>query len=321
MAIHRRESPACLIWVESERHLASLTSPMIPRHLRSALLFIAGSVLATGLFAQAPAPKLVFPDASPAATLKQRVGITDIEISYNRPGMKGRKIFGDLVPYGEVWRTGANTATKITFSTDVKLNGTAIPAGTYELFTIPGPSEWTVIVHKNMSQWGAYAYDMKNDVARISAKPRATTTPVETLAFAIGDVRQASAKLNLFWENTVVPIQIDVDTVGLLVPQIEAVMASAEPKKPYFSAAMFYYDNDLDLKKAAAWMDAAIAERPNQMWMIYRKGLILAKMGDKAGARAAALQSLDLVKSDDKSPASLKDEYTRLNNALLASLK
>lgn len=294
---------------------------MIPRHLRSALLFIAGSVLATGLFAQAPAPKLAFPDASPAGTIKQRVGLTDIEINYNRPGMKGRTVFGGLVPYGEVWRTGANTATKITFSTEVKLNGTAIPAGTYELFTIPGQSEWTVIIHKNMSQWGAYAYDMKNDVARVTAKPTANANAIETLSLGLAELHSNSATLFISWEKTRVAVKLEVDVVGQLVPQIEAVMASAEAKKPYFAAAMFYFENDLDLKKAAVWMDAAIVERPNQMWMIYRKGLILAKMGDKAGARAAAQQSLDLVKSDDKSPASLKDEYTRLNNALLASLK
>lgn len=296
---------------------------MIPRHLRSALLFIAGSVLATGLFAQAPAPKLAFPDASPAATIKQRVGLTDIEISYNRPSMKGRMVFGGLVPYGEVWRTGANTATKMTFSTDVKLNGTAVPAGTYEVFTIPGKKDWTIIVQavKDKAQWGSYAYDQKNDTARFTAKPVKFPYATESFAFSFNELRDTSAVLSLFWEKVRVPIKVEVDVVGQLVPQIEAVMASAEPKKPYFSAAMFFYDNDLDLKKAAAWMDAAIAERPNQMWMIYRKGLILAKMGDKAGARAAAQQSLDLVKSDDKAPAALKEEYTRLNNALLASLK
>lgn len=292
---------------------------MIPRHLRSARLFIAGSVLATGLFAQAP--KLEFPAASPAATLKQRVGLTDIEINYNRPGMKGRTVFGGLVPYGEVWRTGANNATKITFSTAVKLNGTAVPAGAYELFTIPGQTEWTVIIHQNMSQWGSYAYDQKNDVARVTAAAETLGQPVETFALDFNDLAANSATLNLFWEKTRVHLKVEVDVVGQLVPQIEAVMASAEPKKPWFSAAMFYFENNLDLRKAAAWMDAAIAERPNQMWMIYRKGLILAKMGDKAGARAAAQQSLDLVKSDDKSPASLKDEYTRLNNALLAGLR
>ena len=296
---------------------------MIPRHLRSALLFIAGLVLATGLFAQAPAPKLAFPDASPAATVKQRVGLTDIEINYNRPGMKGRVIFGGLVPYGEVWRTGANTATKISFSTDVKLNGTAVPAGTYELFTIPGKDEWTVIIHKNMSQWGSYAYDMKNDVARISAKPAAAMmNSVESFSIGFSDLHNDSASLNLSWEKTRVSVKVEVDVVGQLVPQIEAAMANPElAKKVAFPSAMFYFENNLDLKKAAAWMDVAIAARPGQMWMVYRKGLILAKMGDKAGALAAAQASLDLVKNDKESPASLKDEYTRLNNALIASLK
>lgn len=296
---------------------------MIPRHLRSALFIVAGSVLATGLFAQAPAPKpLEFPAASPAASLKQRVGLSDIEVNYNRPSMKGRAIFGGLVPYGEVWRTGANTATKITFSTDVKLNGAAVPAGTYELFTIPGQAEWTVIIHKNMSQWGSYSYDPKNDVARISAKPFALPLPVETFMITFNHVAEGSALLELAWDKTLLPVKVEVDVVSQLVPQIEAVMASDAAKKPYFPAAMFYYENNLDLKKAAAWMDAAVAASPSpQMWMIYRQGLIRAKLGDKAGALAAAQRSLDLVKSDAKSPASLKEEYTRLNNALIASLK
>lgn len=289
--------------------------------LRSLLSVIAGLACSAGLFAQAPAVKIAFPDASPAATLKQRVGVTDVEISYNRPGMKGRTVFGGLVPYGEIWRTGANTATKLTFSTDVKLNGTAIPAGTYELFTIPGKTEWMIIIHKNMSQWGSYAYDQKNDVARFKVTPSTLGSAVETMAFGLSDVHNDSATLYISWEKTRVPMKLEVDVVGTLVPQIEAAMAAPEGKKPYFAAAMFYYENNLDLKKAAAWMDAAIAEQPNQMWMIYRKGLILAKAGDKAGALAAAQQSLDLVKNDAKSPASLKDEYTRLNNALISSLK
>lgn len=294
---------------------------MIPRHLRSVLSVIAGSVLATGLFAQAPAPKLAFPDASPAATVKQRVGLTDIEVNYNRPGVKGRKIFGGLVPYGEVWRTGANTATKITFSTNVKLNGTAIPAGTYELFTIPGQTEWTVIVHKNMSQWGAYAYDAKNDVARITAKPAASMmNAVESFSIGFSDLHNDSATLNLTWEKTRVPLKLEVDVVGQLVPQIEAAMANPEvAKKIAFPSAMFYYENNLDLKKAAAWMDAAIAARPDAYFIIYRKGLILAKAGDKAGALAAAHQSLEMARKD-KTPA-LRDEYVRLNEALIASLK
>jgi len=291
--------------------------------LRPLFAVIAGSVLATGLFAQAPAAKpLEFPAASPAASVKQRVGLTDIEINYARPSMRGRAIFGALEPYGAVWRTGANNATRITFSTAVKFHGTEVPAGTYALFSIPERNEWTVILNKVPGQWGAYAYDAGNDVARVKVTPVPLAQPVETFAITFTDLAtESAATLNLIWENVRVPVKLEVDVAGTLVPQIETVMASAEPKKPYFSAAMFYYENNLDLKKAAAWMDAAIAERPNQMWMIYRKGLILAKMGDKAGALAAAQQSLELVKNDTKSPALLKEEYTRLNNALIASLK
>ena len=291
---------------------------MTTRMLRPALSLIAGLVLATGLFAQAPA-KLAFPDASPAATLKQRIGITDVEISYSRPGMKGREVFGNLVPYDKVWRTGANTATKITFSTDVKLNGTAIPAGTYELFTIPGKTEWTVIIHKNMSQWGAYSYDQKNDVARFTAVPTVNPYVVETFTIGTGDIRDSSATLYFVWEKTRVAVKLEVDTVAMLVPQIEAVMASAEPKKPYVPAAMFYLDNNLDLPKAITWMDAAIAAQPDAFYLVYRKALIQAKAGDKTGAIATAQASMAAAA---KAPVpAIRDEYVRLNEALIASLK
>lgn len=291
---------------------------MNPSFLRSTLVLGAALGLAAGLVAQAPAgPKLEFPASSPNATIKQRVGVTDIEINYARPGVKGRKVFGGLVPYGKIWRTGANTATKLTFSTPVKLNGAAIPAGTYELFTIPGENEWTVIIHKHMSQWGSYQYDAKNDIARFTAKPVALTSAVESLAIGLNDLRDTSATLYIAWEKTRLPVKLEVDTVGILRPQIEAAM-KAEGDKPYFNAAMFYFENNLDLKQALEWMNAGIAKQPEAFWMIYRKGLILAKMGDKAGAVAAAKQSMELA---GKRSGELKEEYTRLNEALIASVK
>ena len=124
--------------------------------------------------------RLNSPAPSPASTLKQRVGVTDIEIVYSRPGVKDRVIFGGMVPYGEVWRTGANNSTKITFSTAVKLNGTEIPAGAYALFTIPGETEWTIIINKGAAQWGAFQYDEKIDVARFKATPVSLEKPLET---------------------------------------------------------------------------------------------------------------------------------------------
>ena len=266
---------------------------------------------------RAPAPHVDFPAASPTATLKQRVGLTDVELVYSRPGMKGRKVFGGLVPYGEVWRTGANSATRITFTTPVKLQGTPVGAGTYELFTIPGAEGWTVILQKAAKQWGAYAYDQKNDVARVTAKPVALEVPYETFTIGIGDIRDESATLNLLWEKTRVPVKLETDVVGALVPQIDAAM-TAPGRKPYAQAAMFYLDHNLDLKKAVAWMDAAIAEQPKFYPIIYRKALIQAKMGDKDGALETARQSMDLA-SKDTGPE--KDEYVRLNEALIASLK
>ena len=285
--------------------------------LRSSLLFISNLCFVAGLAAQTPAaPKLEFPAPSPSSTLKQRVGVTDIQVDYSRPSMKERVIFGGLVPYDKVWRTGANSATKISFGTPVKLNGTDVPAGEYALFSIPGKTEWTVILNKVTGQWGSYSYDEKNDVARVKAIPIAIPTAVESFTIGMNDLSQHSATLFLTWEKTRVPVKVEIDTVGLLVPQIEAAMA-ADGKKPYFPAAMFYYENNLDLKKAAAWMDLAVAEQPEAFWMIYRKGLIHAKMGDKAGAIAAAQKSLELAATQK---GEIKEEYTRLNNALIASL-
>lgn len=285
--------------------------------LRRGLAAFAGLALASGLFAQAP--KINFPAASPAATLNQRVGLTDIQVNYNRPGAKGRKVFGGLVPFDHIWRTGANTATKISFSTPVKLNGTAIPAGTYELFTIPGTAEWTIIIHKNMSQWGAYSYDEKNDVARVTARPVALAEHIETLDIGVNDIRDESATLNIVWEKTRVPVALTLDVKSTLVPQIEAVMASGGEKLPYAQAAMYFLENGLDLKKAAAWMDAAVAAQPDAFYLVYRKALILEALGDKEGAVATARKSLEAAQKAP-SPA-LRDEYVGLNEALIARLK
>jgi tetratricopeptide (TPR) repeat protein len=265
----------------------------------------------------APAPKINFPAASPAATLKQRVGLTDIEIAYSRPGVKGRTIFGGLEPYDQVWRTGANSATKIVFSTPVKFNGTEVPAGTYGLFTIPGREEWTVILNKIAIQWGAYQYDPKDDVLRVKVTPVKLAEAVETFTIDLNDIRDESATLNLTWEKTRVPVKLEVDITSALVAQIDAAMA-ADGKKPYFQAAMFYLEHNLDLTKAAQWMDAALAENPDAYYMLYHKARLLAKQGDKAAAIATARKSIELA-SKDTSPA--KGEYTRLNETLIASLQ
>ena len=290
------------------------------------LVSVAAAVFATGLLAQTPAaPKIDFPQPSPQSTVTQRAGITDIKIEYGRPGVKGRKIFAPaaslpLQPYGEVWRVGANSPTKVTISTPVKFGGKEVPAGVYGLYAIPGESEWTVMLNKiGEKDWGAYAYNATNDAARVMVKPVKLAQPVETCTIDINDIRPESATLNVSWENTRVAVKLEFDVVNQLKPQIEAVMAGADAKKPYFAAAMFYYEAGGDLKKASEWIDAGIKEQPAAFYMVYRKGLILEKMGDKAGALAAAQASREAALKGQ--PPLLRDEYVRLNDALIARLK
>lgn len=275
------------------------------------LAFGSGLMFAGGLSAQSN--RVEFPSPSPACTIKQHVGLTDIEIVYSRPGVKGRQIFGSLVPYDKVWRTGANAATKITFSTPVKINGADVPAGSYSLFTIPGENEWTIILNKTTGQSGLQ-YDEKADVVRVKAVPGKQAEPVETFTIEFNDVRDDSASLNLVWDRTVVPVKLEMDLTSKLVPQIEAVMASDQKNKPYYQAAMFYYDHGQDLQKAGKWVDAAIAQREAH-YIVYLKAKILAKLGDKEGAIAAAKRSSELaVKASDPG-------YVKMNEDLISSLK
>ena len=262
------------------------------------------------------APRLEFPAPSPLATVKQRVGLTDIEIVYSRPGAKDRKVFGGLVPYGQVWRTGANASTKISFSTDVKLNGAPVPAGKYALYTIPGEKEWTVIIYKDTNLGNAANYQQSNDVARVKVKPAKLAEFVETFTIDINDLRDDSATINLVWEKTHVPVNLTMDVATTLVPQIETAMAATEGRKPYYQAAMFYYDHGKDLNQALKWVDAAIAER-EQFYMVHLKAKILAKLGDKKGAVEAAKRSSELaVKAEGPTSG-----YVKLNDDLIGKLR
>ena len=175
---------------------------MNSKTLLFALALVGGLAFATRSSAQTTAVN--FPAASPACTLKQRVVLTDITVVYSRPGVKGRTIFGGIVPYGQVWRTGANQATKISFSTPVKLEGHDIPAGTYALFTIPGEDEWTIIINKNVNQWGAFQYNSNQDLVRFQVMPATLKdTSVETFAIEFNRIHDESALLELVWEKTV----------------------------------------------------------------------------------------------------------------------
>ena len=281
---------------------------------KSALTTVVGLGLAACQAGLAEVPKVEFPAPSPASTLKQRIGVTDVEIDYARPSIRGRQIFGGLVPYGKVWRAGANSATKIIFSTAVKLNGADVPAGTYALFAIPNKDEWTIIINKGSEQWGAYKYDEKDDVVRVKAKPIELNHSVESFSITFDDLKDTSADIDLEWDKVKVPVKIEVDFADKLRSQIEAVMDSDNAKKPYYQAALFYYNSGLDLEKAKKWIDAAIAEHEAH-YFLYLKAEILKKLGDKNGAIAAAKRSSELAEKANE------PESVKLNTQLIDSLK
>ena len=286
---------------------------------RSFFLLLPFVVLTGGVSAQTP--QIEFPAASPTCTLNQHVGLTDITVVYSRPAVKDRAIFGGIVPYGQVWRTGANQATKLTFSTPVKLEGQAVPAGTYALFTIPGESDWTIILSTNVAQWGAFQYNQKDDLLRFKVTP--LTLPenrLESFTIEFNYIRDESAVLNLAWDKTVVPIHLRVDVSGKLVPQIEAAMAAPGKKDDslYFQAANFYYNHDLDLTKALTWVNAGLVDNPRIAYeILHLKAQILAKKGDKAGAIAAAKQSSELAVKAEGAGSS----FVKMNQDLISGLQ
>jgi hypothetical protein len=291
---------------------------MISRTIRHLSAGACGLLLALNIGAQSP--KVEFPAASPACTLQQRIGLTDIEVVYSRPGVKNRPIFGGIVPYGQVWRTGANGATKITFGTPVTLDGTNIPAGTYALFTIPGEDEWTIIINKDAAQWGSFQYDEKKDVARFKVTPIQLAEQIETFTIEFNLIRDESAVMNLVWDHTVVPIKLEIGLTDKIVPQIQAAMASSDKKSDgfYFQAATFYYNHDQDLHKALDWVNAGLADKPRIAYeMLYLKAQILAKLGDKEGAIAAAKHSSELAIQAEGANSS----FVKMNQDIISSLQ
>lgn len=291
---------------------------MDPKIKLSVMLIASGLAFGTGVFAQGP--KVEFPPPSPGCTLKQRVGLTDIEIIYSRPSVKGRTIFGGIVPYGEVWRTGANASTKISFGTDVKLNGHAVPAGQYALYTIPGENEWTIIIYKNTSLGGSFGYDQKDDLLRFKVQPSELQEHVETFTINFTDLRDESATLYLVWDKTFVPVGIQVEVAGKVLAQIDAAMASPEKQSAglYYNAANFYFNHGQDLKKALSWVETGLKDKPGIAFeLYYLKAEILAKQGDKEGAIAASKASKDLASKQDPPNAS----FVKMNEDLISTLQ
>ena len=234
--------------------------------------------------------ELKVPTLSPITEISQEVGLTQVKLSYSRPSAKGRKVFGGLVPFNEVWRTGANASTKLTFTEDVKIEGNSLKAGTYALYTIPGETEWTVIIHTNTRHRSIAGdvYKPAEDAFRFKVKPGRTSSPVETFTIGFGDITTNSLKVIVSWENTEIRFRIDFDVDSQVDKQIAALVASPTgmSHQNYFLAAEYYLHNDKDLSKADAWIVSAMEKSPKNA----RYGLLRAKILAKAGKRDEALK-------------------------------
>lgn len=238
------------------------------------------------------------PEPSPIGEVEQKIGLTKVEIEYSRPGKKGREIFGKLVPYGKMWRTGANASTKFEISDDITINGKELKKGKYALYTIPGESEWTIIFHKNLSYWGVGDYKEEEDALRITAKPMKTAATIETLTFEFGHFTTTGGKLMLMWDNTAVTMDIETNAMKQVESQIKETLIDGPSATSYARGAEFYLEKGENLDQALTWMNKAIEKRPEAFWYIHGKAKILAKQGKKKEAIAAANKSIEVAKAN-----------------------
>jgi hypothetical protein len=245
-------------------------------------LMIAGAALAQ---------QVDLPRPSPNASVTQTVGVTDITIKYSRPGVKGREVWGKLVPYGEVWRAGANENTTIKFSTPVKVDGHELPAGIYGFQAIPTQGDWTVIFSKDADEWGAFSYKQEHDALRIQVKPQPAAEPRERMGFDFEDVTDTSAKVVLSWEKLRVPFTVEVDTPALVTAKLKNAVRWQTP----YQAANYCIQNNTCLDDASRWLDASIAMQENYS-NLRAKALLLAKKNDP-GAASYAQRALAAAKA------------------------
>jgi hypothetical protein len=253
-----------------------------------ALQFAAGAALAQ--------PQLELPRLSPNASVTQTVGVTDVTIRYSRPGVKGRQIWGGLVPYGEVWRTGANENTTIKFNTPVKIEGHELPAGIYGLQTIPTAGDWTVIFSKDANEWGAFSYKQEDDALRIQVTPRPAEYR-ERMGFDFEDMTDTQATVVLRWEKLEVPFKIEVDTPKLVMAKLNEAVRWQTP----YQAANYCIQNNTCLDEAGRWLDASLALQQN-FSNLRAKAMLLAKQNDIKSAVTYGEKALAAAKAAQPAP-------------------
>lgn len=260
----------------------------------------------------AQSQQLKTPAPSPTQTVKQDFGVSSVELIYSRPGIKGRKVFGDLVPYGKVWRTGANQATRLKFNDDVTVGGQPLKAGEYALYSIPGEAEWEIVINKGSANWGT-EYKQEDDLLRIKVKPMKLNDAVESFTMQFANVKATSMELHILWDKTAVAIPIGTDIDKKVMAQIDNLMKA--DGRPYFSAAMYYLETGKDLNQAVTWFDKALEQNPKAYWVYHQKANALAKLGKKEEAKQTATKSMELARTEKN------EDYVKLNEKLLASLK
>lgn len=272
-------------------------------------LFVAA--ISTNISAQVKTPA-----ASPSSKLEQAVGLSDVTVEYSRPGMRGRTIFGNLVPYGKVWRTGANANTKVTFSTDVTIAGKELKKGTYALYTKPGKDSWDVIFYTDSKNWGTpREWDEKKVALSTTAKIEKMPMKIETFTITVDEITNNSAVLGMLWENAYVGVKFNTPTDKGVEASIAKIM-SGPSAGDYFSSAKYYLDENKDINKAKEWINKAVDMTKDQprFWYLRQQSLILAKAGDKKAAIAAAKASLAGAEKAKNA------DYIKMNKEFLAKM-
>ncbi|MAT89360.1 MAG: dihydrolipoamide dehydrogenase [Flavobacteriaceae bacterium] len=275
--------------------------------MKKFLLLLCVLVASSAVYAQ-----LETPAPSPFQKMEQKVGLTDITLEYSRPSMKGRNIFGGLVPFDKVWRTGANENTKVTFDTDVEIGGKTVKAGTYAIYTKPMAQNWEIMFYTDTNNWGLpQEWDESKVAAKVTAPVYPLPTDIETFTMSFDDVTNDGVNLGMMWERTYVAAPIKVPTDKMVTANIERVMGGPSAND-YYQAAVYYLQAGKDMEKAKTWINKAIDMREQPAFWFYRqKSLIYAESGDKKGAVTAAKKSLELAKEAGNS------DYVALNTKSL----
>ena len=249
------------------------------------------------------------PAPSPFSKTEQKVGLTDVTLEYSRPSMRGRTIFGDLVPYGRTWRTGANARTKVSFSDDVEIDGQQLKAGTYAIFTKPGEQKWDVFFYTEHDANGApQEWDESKVAAKTTVDVYPLPMPIETFTITFDDLTSNSANLGMMWEKVYVAVPISFPTDAMVEKNIETAMAGSPSADDYYTAAVYYLEEDKDIEQAKTWMDKAMEMSGGlKFWQLRQQSLIYAKLGDKKGAIKAAKASLEKAKDAGN------DDYVKMN--------